>query len=90
LWTASDYGVAIAALSEATVAMRQRSSPTGRGIPEITPIGPLRSLVTDINAFRIHMGSLLKSWEKDNSLVYFDKVRFFLDLATVVHLQLWC
>jgi len=74
LWTASDYGVAIAALSEATVAMRQRSSPTGRGIPEITPNGPLRLLVTDINAFRIHMGSLLKSWEKDNSLVYFDKV----------------
>ena len=75
LWTASEYGVAIAALSEATVAMRTRSSPTGRGLPEIEPNGPLQSLVGEMNGFRLHMGSLLNSWERDNSLVYFDKVR---------------
>ena len=27
-----------------------------------------------MNGFRLHMGAMLKSWEKDNSLVYFDKV----------------
>mmetsp|Transcript_2083 Transcript_2083/g.3821 ORF Transcript_2083/g.3821 Transcript_2083/m.3821 type:complete len:464 (-) Transcript_2083:176-1567(-) len=74
LWTACEYGVAIAALSEATVAMRTRSSPTGRGLPEIEPSGPLQSLVGEMNGFRMHMGALLNSWEKDNSLVYFDKV----------------
>lgn len=31
LWNASEYGVAIAALSEANVAMRTRTTPTGRG-----------------------------------------------------------
>ena len=29
LWSESEYGVAISALSEATVAMRKRTSPTG-------------------------------------------------------------
>lgn len=31
LWNSSEYGVAISALSEATVAMRTRTSPIGRG-----------------------------------------------------------
>jgi hypothetical protein len=31
LWNSSEYGVAIAAMSEATVAMKTRTSPTGRG-----------------------------------------------------------
>jgi len=74
LWVASEYGVAIAALSEATVAMRTRSSPTSRGLPEVEPNGPLQSLVPEMNGFRLHMGALLKAWEKDNSLVYFNKV----------------
>lgn len=74
LWTACDYGVAIAAMSEATVAMRTRTSPTGRGLPEVEEKGPLSSLVGEMNGFRVHMASMLRSWEKDNSLVYFDKV----------------
>mmetsp|Transcript_16103 Transcript_16103/g.33481 ORF Transcript_16103/g.33481 Transcript_16103/m.33481 type:complete len:462 (-) Transcript_16103:1197-2582(-) len=75
LWSSKvEYGLAIAALSEATVAMRTRSSPTGRGIPEIDQRGPLQSLVSEIDDFRQHMVTLLKSWERDNSLVYFDKV----------------
>ena len=75
LWISSDYGVAIAALSEATVAMRVRTSPVGRGLPELEPHGPLKSLIGDVNGFRIHVVNLLNSWERDNSLVYFDKVR---------------
>ncbi|KAL9180974.1 hypothetical protein ACHAXT_009779 [Thalassiosira profunda] len=74
LWNAGEYGNAIAALSEATVAMRTRTSPTSRGLPEIEPNGPLQSLVGEMNGFRLHMGAMLKSWEKDNSLVYFTKV----------------
>lgn len=78
LWIASDYGVAIAALSEATVAMRVRNSPVGRGLPEMEERGgggPLASLVGEVNGFRLHLSTLLSSWERDNSLVYFDKVR---------------
>ncbi|KAL7537434.1 hypothetical protein ACHAWF_005762, partial [Thalassiosira exigua] len=74
LWAGCEYGVAIAALSEATVAMRNRTTPTGRGLPEIDPRGPLQSLVSEINGFRTHMAGLLQAWEKDNSLVYFDRV----------------
>ena len=75
LWISADYGVAIAALSEATVAMRVRTSPVGRGLPEIDERGPLSSLVGEVNGFRLHLATLLNSWERDNSLVYFDKVR---------------
>jgi hypothetical protein len=74
LWTESEYGVAISALSEATVAMRTRSSITGRGLPEIDPNGPLKLLYIESNKFRQHMTSLLSAWEKDNQLVYFEKV----------------
>eukprot|EP00804_Cyclotella_cryptica_P030820 CCRYP_015072-RA/>CCRYP_015072-RA protein AED:0.27 eAED:0.27 QI:0/0.83/0.85/1/0.66/0.71/7/1178/423 len=74
LWNSSEFGVAISALSEATVAMRTRSSPTGRGLPEIEEKGPLQVLSREVADFRLHMECLLTSWEKDNSLVYFDKV----------------
>jgi len=85
LWNASEHGVAIAALSEATVAMRTRQSPAGRGLPGIEPNGPLQTLVAEVNAFRLHMSSLLKSWEKDNSLVYFDKVSCFVCIFELAH-----
>lgn len=74
LWTSGEHGVAISALSEATVAMRTRTSPTGRGLPEIEPNGPLASLTSEVIEFRRHIATLLNSWEKDNSLVYFEKV----------------
>ena len=76
LWNDAEYGVAISALSEAMVAMRTRTSPTGRGVPEIEPNGPLQSLLVEVNGFRQHMAELLKSWEKDNQLVYFEKVSY--------------
>ncbi len=41
LWTASEYGLAVAAMYEATAAMRTRSSPTGKGLPEIKRNGSL-------------------------------------------------
>lgn len=44
------------------------------GLPEIEEKGPLQALSNDVTDFRQHMQSLLSSWEKDNSLVYFDKV----------------
>ena len=69
-----EYGVAISALSEATVAMRTRTSPSGRGLPEIEPNGPLQSLLIEVSGFRQHMAAMLLSWEKDNQLVYFEKV----------------
>ena len=67
--------MAIAALDEATIAMRVRTSPEKRGLPEMDEKGPLASLVGEVNNFRLHMSTLLKSWERDNLLVYFDKVR---------------
>jgi len=74
LWTASEYGLAIAAMYEATAAMRTRSSPTGKGLPEIERIGPLQPLAEEVDDFRAHMSALLESWEKDNGTVYFEQV----------------
>jgi len=74
LWLDSEYGVAIAAISEATVAARTRTTPTGRGLPEIESTSPLQSLSSELTNYRKHMASLLQSWEKDNMLVYFNKV----------------
>jgi len=74
LWLNSEYGVAIAAISEATVAARTRTTPTGRGLPEIESTSPLQSLLPELSNYRKHMASLLQSWEKDNMLVYFNKV----------------
>ncbi len=70
LWISADYGVAITVLSEATVAVRVRTSPVGHGLPEIEERGPLSSLVREVNGFRLHLSTLLNSWERDNSLVY--------------------
>lgn len=44
------------------------------GLPEIEEKGPLQALATDLSDLRKNLQSLLLSWEKDNSLVYFDKV----------------
>eukprot|EP00984_Skeletonema_dohrnii_P014397 scaffold6036_cov150-Skeletonema_dohrnii-CCMP3373.AAC.9 len=74
LWLNCEYGVAIAAISEATVAARTRTTPTGRGLPEIESTSPLQSLSPELSNYRKHMVSLLQSWEKDNMLVYFNKV----------------
>lgn len=68
------YGLAICLLNEATTYLRTRDSATSRGLPDIGPNSSLRALSADVTDMRGHMRLLLKSWEKDNSLVYFDKV----------------
>jgi BRO1-like domain len=73
-WELDDYGVAIALLSEATVALRQRDHAAAHGIPDVKTIPALSSLAGDLKDLRGHMALLLRSWEKDNSSVYFTGV----------------
>lgn len=56
LWNSSEYGVAIAALSEATIAMRTRTSLTGRGKPTLwreMPFSSSDSLILHYNHTRL-------------------------------------
>jgi hypothetical protein len=70
-----DYGLAIAMLSEATVHLRTKDSPTAAtGMPDVAKNAALKALTTDLNDLRSHMGKLLHVWEKDNSSVYFESV----------------
>jgi len=68
------YGLAIAMLHKAVSMTKTRETPTGRGLPEIRSKSPLKSLEKDLNDVKKHMNTLLASWEKDNSGVYFEKV----------------
>jgi len=71
----SEYGLAIAILSEATVHLRTRDSVTSSiGMPDVGKNPALKALSNDLNDLRQHMGKLLHLWEKDNSAVYFDSV----------------
>lgn len=73
-WEASDYGMAIAMLSEANLILQTRSHPTKIGMPEIGKGSPLIPLQSDLKDLRAHYGILLKHWESDNSSVYFEPV----------------
>jgi len=70
----TEYGIGIALMSEATVALRTRTSETGVGVPDIHPSSALRVLRDDLDDLRIHMSKCLKEWEKDNSAVFFQSV----------------
>jgi hypothetical protein len=75
LWEQNqEYGLAIAFLSESTVAIRTRASEASDGIPDIARIPTLRALKKDLDDLRAHMALLLQTWEKDNSSVYFEAV----------------
>jgi hypothetical protein len=75
LWEQNqEYGLAIAFLSEATVAIRTRASEASNGIPDVARIPTLRALKKDLDDLRAHMALLLQTWEKDNSSVYFEAV----------------
>jgi hypothetical protein len=75
LWEQNqEYGLAIAFLSEATVAIRTRASEASDGIPDVARIPTLRALKKDLDDLRAHMALLLQTWEKDNSSVYFEAV----------------
>lgn len=69
-----DFGSAIAIMSRAIDMLRTRDTPTGRGLPPITKGSPLCAIEKDLNEVKMHMNSLLGSWEKDNSKIYFEKV----------------
>ena len=75
LWEQSkDYGLAIAMMSEATVTLRTRDSAASRGIPDVSKVTSLRALHKDLVDLRAHMALVLRTWEKDNSSVYFESV----------------
>jgi hypothetical protein len=69
-----EYGLAIAILSEATVALRTRDSAASEGVPDVAKVPALKALHKDLMDLRAHMAQLLKSWEKDNSSVFFEAV----------------
>eukprot|EP00541_Cyclophora_tenuis_P018982 CAMPEP_0116561624 /NCGR_PEP_ID=MMETSP0397-20121206/11689_1 /TAXON_ID=216820 /ORGANISM="Cyclophora tenuis, Strain ECT3854" /LENGTH=431 /DNA_ID=CAMNT_0004087793 /DNA_START=56 /DNA_END=1351 /DNA_ORIENTATION=+ len=73
-WDSSDYGMAIAMLSEANILLKPRTHAGKQGMPEIGKGSPLVSLEKDLKDLRAHYGILLKSWESDNSSVYFESV----------------
>jgi BRO1-like domain len=80
LWDKDDYGMAIALMSEATVALRTREAASGSttastaGVPDVSRIPALKTLTTDLVDLRKHMNLILETWEKDNNLVYFTPV----------------
>jgi hypothetical protein len=74
LWDKAEYGLGIAFLSEATVALQTRASAASAGVPEVSKVPSLKALMTDLTDLRAHMALVLKTWEKDNSHVYFEKV----------------
>jgi BRO1-like domain len=74
LWDTDDHGIAIAILSEATVAARTRESTTSVGLPDVLRTPALHPLKNDLQDLKTHMATLLRVWEKDNSSVYFESV----------------
>jgi len=74
LWVDGKYGLAIAFLSEATVCLQTRSHSGAAGLPELSKTSSLRALQKDVSDLQKHMGLVLKTWEDDNSNVYFEGV----------------
>jgi len=74
LWDQDEHGLAIALLSEATVALRDRPNATAAGVPDVQKTASLCALTNDLKDLRSHMALLLRAWEKDNSSVFFEKV----------------
>jgi len=91
--TQKQYGLAIAILNDALTYLNVQSTPTSRGIPSLldntsssSPFSskqkssPLANLSKDITNAKHHMMLVLRTWEKDNSRVYFDKVPLTLPI----------
>lgn len=79
-----DYGLAIAMLNKAISMTKTRDTPTGKGLPEIKSKSPLKSIEKDLNDVKKHMNVVLQAWEKDNSIVYFEKVPLTLPAEKVL------
>mmetsp|Transcript_32597 Transcript_32597/g.67992 ORF Transcript_32597/g.67992 Transcript_32597/m.67992 type:complete len:162 (-) Transcript_32597:1202-1687(-) len=73
-WDKDDFGVAIALMSEATVALRTRETISSKGLPDISKTPSLTPLKTELQSLRKHCNHVLHTWEKDNSSVYFAAV----------------
>jgi hypothetical protein len=69
-----DFGLAIGMMSKALDMLKTRSTPTGRGLPEIVKGSPLVAVQKDLAEVKKHMKTVLMDWEKDNSKIYFEKV----------------
>lgn len=72
-WESSDYGIALAFLKESINGMKTRSSSASKGLPPLKST-PLHVLQNDVDAFKNHLSTIMKNWERDNSLVYFEAV----------------
>jgi hypothetical protein len=73
-WETTEYGIAIALMSEATVALKTRESDASAGVPDIARNAALKVMQKDLDELRQHMAIVLRTWEKDNSSVFFDLV----------------
>jgi len=73
-WDSGQYGLAISFLCFSKEMLLTRSTPLGKGLPEIKSKSPLKAIEKDLNELRSHMQTLLTSWDNDNSKIYFDKV----------------
>jgi len=63
-----EYGMAIAMMKEADAILR-------RNLPDVDSVkSPLRVLGKDMAAVRTHIMTVLQSWDKDNSSVYFESI----------------
>jgi len=78
LWeTSKKYGYAISLLGEAMTQLVPPPSyqnQAGHGLGDIIAGTPLAAIGQDIDSMRKYMQSLLTSWEKDNSQIYFEQV----------------
>lgn len=73
-WDKQEYGLAIAMLSEASIGLNTRAHAAKTGMPEIGKGSPLIALQKHLKDLKAHYGLLLKTWEDDNSSVYFERV----------------
>jgi len=88
LWNSSEYGVAISAIREAWSAITNQTKPrlSGRAAPEIQFNGTLHAMRDEVNSFKQHINELLKSWEKDNSQIYFEEVPYSVPVSKALKL----
>ena len=73
-WNATEYGIAIALVSEATVALRTREAVGSPGLPDVAKSPVLKALTPDLQALRAHCNQVLHAWEKDNNACYYNAV----------------
>lgn len=73
-WEKQEYGLAIAFLSEAGMALRTRTNIASRGVPDVSRITALKAIQPDLDDFRSHIQYLLACWERDNQSVFFEAV----------------